>query len=142
MKKSNTETNEGKIIPIINRCDILIVEDEPLIRALIGKMIQNGFPSLKVQSAKDGLEGLEKVMALKPRIIWTCVKLPRMDGLRLIELIRQDPDLKNIRIIVSTGCYTMVDVIKRVVELGIDIFLPKPFKIEEILSAIAACLPQ
>jgi CheY-like chemotaxis protein len=141
MKKSNTKTKEGKIIPFVNRCDIVIVEDEPSFVVLIGSMIRSRFPNLRIRSAEDGIEGLKKVKALKPRIVWTGVKMPRMDGLEMIELIRQDPDLKNTKIIVCTGCYTMKDVKSRALELGVDRFFPKPFDIEEALSAIAACLP-
>ena len=140
MKESNAKTKGGKIIPFINKCDLLIVEDEESIRYLIGKIIHSRFPKLRIQSAGDGLEGLKKVKAFKPHIVWTGVKMPRMDGLKLIELIRQDPDCKKTKIIVCTGCHTMKDVKSRALELGVDLFFPKPFKIEEALSAIAACL--
>jgi len=140
MKESNAKTKGGKIIPFINKCDLLIVEDEESIRYLIGKIIHSRFPKLRIQSAGDGLEGLKKVKAFKPHIVWTGVKMPRMDGLEMIEMIRQTPNLKNTKIIVCTGCYTMKDVKTRVLELGVDLFFPKPFKIEEALSAIAACL--
>lgn len=142
MKKSNTKTKGGKIIPFTVRCDILIVEDEQSIRDFIGKIIHSRFPNLRIQSAKDGFEGLKKAKVLKPHIVWTCVKMPYMDGLEMIELIRQDPDLKNTKIIVCTGCHTMKDVKSRVLELGVDRFFPKPFKVEEVLSAIATCLLQ
>jgi len=141
MKKSNTKTKGRKIIPFINKCDLLIVEDEESIRDFIGKIIHSRFPNLRIQSAGDGYQGLEKVKAFKPHIVWTGVKMPGMDGLELIELIRQDPDCKKTKIIVCTGCHTMKDVKSRALELGVDLFFPKPFKIEEALSAIAACLP-
>jgi putative two-component system response regulator len=140
MKKSNTKTKEGKIIPFVNKCDVLIVEDEPSFVVLIGSMIRSRFPNLRIRSAEDGIEGLKKVKALKPRIVWTGVKMPRMDGLEMIELIRGDPDLKNTKIIVCTGCHTMKDVKSRVLALRVDRFFPKPFDVEEALSAIAACL--
>jgi len=138
MKKLKKRTE--KRASYTDKCDLLIVEDEKLIREFIGKIIQDRFPSLRIQSAGDGFEGLEKIKAFKPHIVWTGVKMPRMDGLKMIELIRQDPDLKSTKIIVCTGCYTMEDVKTRALELGVDRFFPKPFKIEETLSAIAACL--
>jgi putative two-component system response regulator len=140
MKKSNTKTKEGKIIPFVNRCDVLIVEDEPSFVVLIGSMIRSRFPNLRIRSAEDGIEGLKKVKAFKPCIVWTGVKMPRVDGLEMIELIRGDPDLKNTKIIVCTGCHTMKDVKSRVLALRVDRFFPKPFDVEEALSAIAACL--
>ena len=139
MKKSNTKTKEGKIVPFVNRCDVLVVEDEPAFVDLIGKMIRSRFPNLRVQSAKDGIEGLEKAKAFKPRIVWTGVKMPRMDGLQMIELIRQDPALQNTRIILCTGYYTE-NVKKLALEVGVDKLFPKPFKVEEALSAVADCL--
>jgi CheY-like chemotaxis protein len=140
MRKSNLKTNKGKIIPFINRCDVLIVEDEPSFVVLIGEMIRSRFPHLRVQSAKDGIEGLKKAKAFKPRLVWTCVRMPRMNGLEMIELIRKNPDLKNTKIVVCTACYTMADVKSRVIELRVDRLFPKPFDIEEALSAIEGCL--
>ena len=139
MKKSNTKTKGTKIIPFVKRCDVLVVEDEPVLVDFIEGMIRWRFPNLSVQSAKDGLEGLEKAKVFKPHIVWTGVKMPRMDGLEMIELIRQDPTLQNIRIIVCTGYYTE-DVKKRAFELRVDKLFPKPFKVEEALSAVADCL--
>ena len=139
MKKSDTKTKEAKIIPFVNRCDVLVVEDEALFVEFIGGMIRSRFPNLSVQSAKDGIEGLKKAKAFKPSIIWTGVKMPRMDGLQMIELIRQDPALQNTRIIICTGHYTE-DVKKRAFGLGVEKLFPKPFKAEEALSAVADCL--
>jgi YesN/AraC family two-component response regulator len=138
MKKLKKRTE--KRASYTDKCDLLIVEDEESIRDFIGKIIQDRFPKLRIQSAEDGIEGLKKIKALKPRIVWTGVRMPRMDGLEMIELIRQNPDLKNTKIIVCTGCYTMENVKTRALELGVDRFFPKPFEIEEVLSAIEACL--
>lgn len=120
-------------------CDVLIVEDEPSFVELIREMIRRRFPNLKVQSAKDGLEGFEKARASKPRIVWTGLRMPRMDGLQMIELIRQDPALQNTRIILCTADFTR-NVKKRALDLRVEKLFPKPFKIEEALSAIADCL--
>jgi YesN/AraC family two-component response regulator len=138
MKKLKKRTE--KRASYTDKCDLLIVEDEESIRDFIGKIIHSRFPKLRIQSAEDGIEGLKKIKALKPRIVWTGVRMPRMDGLEMIELIRQNPDLKNTKIIVCTGCYTMENVKTRALELGVDRFFPKPFEIEEVLSAIEACL--
>lgn len=137
MKKLNTKAKKGEVIPFINKCDVLIVEDEPSIRDFTRMIIKHQFPDLTIQTAGDGLEGLKKAKLLKPKMLWSCVKMPRMDGLKMIELVRQDPALQNIRIILCTGYYSE-DVKKRALKLGVDRLFPKPFKIEEALSAIAA----
>jgi len=118
---------------------VLVVDDEESMRDFIGKIIHSKFPNLRIQSAENGVEGLKKAKAFKPHVVWTCVKMPRMDGLQMIELIRQDPALQNTRIILCTG-YFNKDVKKRAFELRADKLFPKPFKVEEALSAVADCL--
>ncbi len=135
MKKS-----KKRVTPETGRCDFLVVDDDESTRHLVGLMIRHRIPNTRIQFAKDGLEGLEKVKAFRPRVVWTGVRMPRMDGLELIRLIRQDPDLKNTRIILCTGCYAMEDVKTRARELEVDKLLPKPFKVEEASSMIAECL--
>jgi CheY-like chemotaxis protein len=129
-----------KATPETSRCDVLIVDDDESTRHMVGVIVRHRIPNIRIQSAEDGLEGLKKVKAFRPRILWTGVKMPRMDGLELIELIRQDPVLQNIKIILCTGCYTMEDVKTRARELGVDKLLPKPFKVEEALSVIVEWL--
>jgi len=135
MKKS-----KKRLTPNTNKCDLLIVDDEENVRILIGMVIQKRFPDLHIQYAGDGLEGLKKAKVLKPPIVWTCVRMPRMDGLEMIERIRQNQGLQNAKIILCTGCYTMECVKTRALELGVDRLLPKPFEFEEALSLIAEWL--
>jgi CheY-like chemotaxis protein len=126
-----------KVTPDRDKCDLLIVDDEESISYFLGESIRKRIPNIRIQSAEDGLKGLEKAKAFRPRIVWTGVRMPRMDGLEMIERIRQVPDLQNTKIIICTGCYRMEDVKTRARELGVDKFLPKPFNVEEALSVIA-----
>jgi len=128
----------GETDSFTDKCDLLIVEDEQEFRDFIGLLIQRNFPKLKIQFAGDGLEGIKKVKALKPHIVWTCLKMPCMDGLELIELIRRNPSLKNTKIIVCTY-YDSKDIRNRAFELGADRFLNKPIAHKEVLSAIDSC---
>jgi len=130
-----------KIVEREEECDLLIVDDEESIRFFLGEEIQDMIPNIRIQFAKNGLEASKKVLTLNLRIVWTCVKMPRMDGLRLIELIRRNPDLKNTKIILCTACYTMEDVRNRAFELGVNLFLPKGVKIfEEAATWVLRCM--
>ena len=122
----------------ISNCDVLVVDDEEAFRLLISQEIRERFPNARFQTAKNGVEGYELALKFRPRIVWTCIRMPRMDGLEMIKLIRQNPDLKNTKILVFTG-YGREEMRNRAFELGADIFLSKgPVEtFEEALSAIA-----
>ena len=124
--------------PEIDRCDLLIVDDEESFRWLISEEIQERFPNASLQTAKDGVEGYELALKFRPRIVWTCIRMPRMDGLEMIKLIRKNAALKNTKILVFTG-YGSEEVKNLALESGADVFLSKggsgPLK--EALSAIA-----
>ena len=131
------EVNRG-LSPNIDKCDLLLVESVEF-QPFITMLIRRSMPDMKIELASDGLEASIKVGELRPRIVWTELRLPRMSGFELIELIRQNPNLKNTKIIVSTA-YGSEDVRSRALEMGVFRFLRKPYKIEEALSAIADCL--
>ena len=122
----------------ISNCDVLVVDDEESLRWLISQEIRERFPNARLQTAKDGVEGYELALKFRPRIVWTCIKMPRMDGLTMIKLIRKNPGLKNTKILVFTG-YGREEVKNLALESGADVFLSKggsgPLK--EALSAIA-----
>ena len=124
---------------LTTKCSLLIVEDEEELRDFLGILIQKNFPTLKIEFAKDGLEGIKKAETLKPNIVWTSIKMPHIDGFALIELIRRNPDLKNTKIIVCTY-YGSEDMKNRAFELGADRYLIKPIAHKEILSAVGSCI--
>lgn len=121
------------------QCDLLIVDDEVNFPYYIGEMVRRRIPEMKVQFAKDGAEAFIKVYTLRPRILWTNVKMPCIDGLELLGLIKRIPHLKEMKIIVCTA-YGNEVVRNRALDLGADVFLRKPFNAEEVFSAIATCL--
>ena len=124
--------------PDIDKCDLLIVDDEESFRWLISEEIQKRFPNARLRVAKDGVEGYESALKFRPRIVWTCIKMPRMDGLTMIKLIRKNPGLQNTKILVFTG-FGSEEVRNLALELGADMFLSKGGNetFEEALSAIA-----
>ena len=117
---------------------ILIVDDEESFRWLISEEIQERFPNARLQTAKDGVEGYELALIFRPRIVWTCIKMPRMNGFEMIKLIRKNSGLKNTKILVFTG-YGNEKVRNLALESGADVVLSKGGSgtLEEALSAIA-----
>ena len=62
---------------------VLIVEDEENERSGLAELVQGW--GYKTDTAKDGLEGLDKAIAWSPGIVVTDFKMPRMNGMELLE---------------------------------------------------------
>lgn len=74
------------------RIRILLVDDEALVRAGL-RMILSSAPDLEVVGeATDGTEVVERVRALSPDIVLMDIRMPRIDGLRALALVRALPD--------------------------------------------------
>ena len=65
---------------------VLIVEDEENERSGMAELVSSW--GYRTETARDGLEGLEKVAAWSPGIVITDLKMPRLDGMELLERIR------------------------------------------------------
>lgn len=80
---------------------LLIIEDDALMSRLYQKIFK--FEGYNVQTASDGLDGLEKIRKEKPTIILLDIMMPRMNGLQVLEKLKADPDTKNIPVVVLTN---------------------------------------
>lgn len=113
---------------------ILIVEDDPALRVLLGRRLQeNGFKTLSAHSAPECWRALEDHTV---DLVILDVMLPGTSGLDICRTIRRDSDLPIIILSART------DETDRVLglELGADDYVPKPFSSKELLARIRAVL--
>ncbi len=116
---------------------VVIVEDEQtLIRNLAAKLQDDGF---KVATATDGEEGLEKIRSERPDLIVLDIMLPRLDGLSICRIVRNDTSLSHVPIIMLTARGTEVDKIIGL-ESGADDYIVKPFSLGEFLARVRAVM--
>jgi CheY-like chemotaxis protein len=81
---------------------ILIVEDDPLMSRMYQKIFT--FEGYTVDSASNGLEGLEKARNdPKPVLILMDIMMPKMNGLEALDKLKSDPDTKAIPVIMLTN---------------------------------------
>ena len=114
---------------------VLIVDDDPATLNLLKPfLVSKGY---EVETAADGLEGLEKVKSSKPDLIVLDVMMPKMDGYGFVREIKKDLKRRVIPIIVLTAREMMRDVF---VQEGIRNFVVKPYDPEELLKKIAGLL--
>lgn len=111
---------------------VLVVEDSPTMRQLIIfalKRIRN----IQIEEAGDGVAGLKKLSAQSFDLVVTDLNMPIMDGLKLISLIRSDPQYGKLPIIVITteGAYEDRE---RALTLGANEYITKPIQTARILE--------
>jgi class 3 adenylate cyclase len=112
---------------------VLFVEDNPDLRTYVsGILREQGY---QVITARNGLEGFQATQTHHPHLIITDLMMPRVSGLDLIRMIREDDHLKGIPIVLLTA---KVDEETRIegVEQGADAYLSKPFSDRELLAEV------
>ena len=116
---------------------VVIVEDEAtLVKNLANKLQDEGY---EVATAVDGEEGLDKIRSEQPDLVILDIMLPRLDGLSICRLVRHDPALAHIPIIMLTARGTEVDKIIGL-ENGADDYIVKPFSLGELLARVRAVM--
>ena len=101
---------------------LLIVDDSPIFRRILKSCLPEDHP-YEVHEASNGQEGLEKYLALRPRVTFLDLTLPVMDGVTCLTRIREaDPDAV---VVVSTADVQLRS-IELVLGLGALAVLKKP----------------
>ncbi len=112
---------------------ILIVDDEPsIIIPLEFLMEQNGY---EVLVAHSGEESIEIIAKDKPALVLLDIMLPGIDGYEVCEIIRLNPEWRDIKVIFLTAKGREVDRAKGMV-LGADAYITKPFSNAEVIQRI------
>ena len=118
---------------------ILIVDDEPnIVIPLQFLMEQNGYNILVAQSGEEALEMISKE---KPDLVLLDIMLPGVDGFEVCEIVRLNPEWRNIKIIFLTAKGRDVDIAKGMV-LGADEYITKPFSNQQIIDAVKKLLEE
>ena len=101
---------------------ILIVDPNDPFRQSLKKVLVNRFPSVEIQEAADGNEGLQKVEVFHPDLIFLEIHLPTETGLDLAGRIKTDhPDI----IIVILTSYDLPEYQTAAEQLGVEHMVPK-----------------
>lgn len=113
---------------------VLVVDDEPgIVSAIAYALRREGY---EVDTAGDGEEALQKVLAFRPNVLVLDVMMPKMSG---YDVCRKLEEREDIGIILLTVKNDIVDKIVGL-ELGADDYMTKPFEIRELLARVKALL--
>src|SRR5215472_2919582 len=115
------------------RRKILIVEDDPSVRALVVRGLRERYD---VHEAADGLAALELIAAeLDPDLIILDVMMPRVDGLTFAKKFRADKRYRSIPIIFLTAKGTAADMIAGI-QAGAKHYVTKPFSLATLVAKV------
>lgn len=114
---------------------VLIVDDEADILEIISyNLIKEGY---EIQTAKNGIEALEKVEPFKPDLVILDIMMPKMSGAEVCKILRSKPEYNDTLIIFLTALNDESSQIKGL-ETGADDFISKPISPKVLVSRVNA----
>ena len=116
---------------------IMIVDDSLTVRKITSRLL--GREGFKVMMAKDGLDALQLLSERTPDVILLDIEMPRMDGFEFAKTIKADSHFEHIPIVMITS-RTAEKHRNRAAELGVEVFLGKPYQEEELLRNLRELL--
>jgi DNA-binding response OmpR family regulator len=115
---------------------VLVVDDEPDVRALVATALEMATPDVELSEAGDGDEALRVMRSRPPDIVILDLALPSRDGFSVLEELRRESTLP---VIVLTARGMEHDKV-RGLELGADDYMTKPFSPRELVARIQTVL--
>jgi DNA-binding response OmpR family regulator len=117
--------------------EILIVDDEPnVIVPVQFLMEQQGY---RVMTAERGEDALDLIYHYKPDLVILDIMLPGIDGYEICEIVRLNPNYRNIKIIFLTAKGRETEIAKGLA-LGADAYITKPYSNAELVAKVKELL--
>jgi two-component system response regulator len=125
--------------------EILLVEDNPHDLELTLRALQRANFTDRIQVARDGVEALEFIFGEgahagrkieeQPKLVLLDLKLPRIDGLEVLQRIKRNLRTRMIPVVVLTSSKEQRDVIESY-QLGVNSYIVKPVNFEHFADAV------
>jgi signal transduction histidine kinase len=129
--RSSEKASPGKV----ERRDILIVEDNPDAAETLRKLLE--LSGHRVRIERDGVAGLEALLARPPQIALVDIGLPRMDGYELVRRARAGLDAREAPYIVAVTGYGLPEDRRRALACGFDEHVTKPVDYAALQKVLA-----
>ena len=132
-----TSRRERGPAPAAGKAHILVVDDEPNVRKVLGALLEQA--GYVATLAKDGNEALALVRARDPDVLISDLKMPGMDGLELLRALQKE--FPEIPVVLLTAHGTIEAAVEAMKHGAFD-FLTKPFEKDRVLEVIGKGLAQ
>ena len=117
---------------------VLLVDDNAQNLELL-EVYMEDVPDVRVVTAKNGLEALQKVEEESPDLILLDIMMPKMSGFEVCKKIKSDPNTRDIAVVMVTALTEAGDV-ERAAECGTDDFLSKPIDRRALVDLVCNLL--
>ncbi len=114
---------------------ILVVDDDTQLNQFLREFLENQPIPVLTESAINGFDAGVKVESFKPHVILLDLMMPGLDGFEVCQIIKEDPQRANIKIIAMTG-YPTSNNLQKIQDAGAATCLNKPLDTKLLLSAI------
>lgn len=112
---------------------ILVADDNLGTRLSVSDYLE--ISGYSVIAAEDGMQALSMIETYHPHILITDINMPRMDGYELVRQVRQKPAFRLLPVVFLTERASTEERI-RGYQTGCDLYLPKPFEMQELGAVI------
>ncbi|NPV83866.1 MAG: response regulator [Candidatus Aminicenantes bacterium] len=118
---------------------IAIIDDDRVTSSMLEKLLsEKGY---RVVKAHDGEKGLKLVREERPKLVICDMLLPKIHGADLCRKIKDDPELKETRVVLITAVYKGATSRIDVKSYGADNYFEKPINTKELLSWVEKNVP-
>ncbi len=118
---------------------VLIVDDEPNIVTSLEFLMRGD--DYEVRVARNGEEALQLAESFRPDIVVLDVMMPQRSGFEVCQKIRENPILRDAKIIMLTAKGREVEKEKGL-DLGANAYVTKPFSTKELMNTVRGLLPR
>lgn len=124
--------------------ELLLVEDNPEDLELTLRALRKAKIANHIQVARDGAEALDFIFCEgayatrrpdRPKVILLDLKLPKVDGLEVLQRLKGDPRTRTIPVVMLTSSKEQSDLVKSY-ELGVNSYIVKPVNFEQFAAAV------
>lgn len=110
---------------------VLVVEDDRPSREFLVKTLQR--QGYDIRAAEDGVVGLELFKEFQPHLVFSDIRMPRMDGLEMLQRIRR---ISSDAIVVMTTAFGSEEYTLQALRLQADDYLKKPLRFKDLLPLL------
>lgn len=129
-----------------SRPRILVIDDDPMFRSVVVALLRKDF---LVSVANDGIEGYSKAKKHKPDVAVIDVQMPGWSGLETLKSFRENPSLRDVKVIMLTGDNSKATVVAAIKAGANDYIIKETFrksdfleKVQKVLNPNAAPAPK
>ncbi|HEX6493542.1 MAG TPA: diguanylate cyclase [Candidatus Dormibacteraeota bacterium] len=116
---------------------VLVADDSRVVRVMLRRQLEA--QGLRVEEAEDGHQAVRGCRVLRPDVLLLGVEMPGIDGLTVLRIIREDPEMRDIPVVFLTAHADTEDVVEGL-RLGAHDYLRKGFEPSELIARVSAAL--